>query len=119
VQAPGWCGFDGVVGSGTASGAQRHSLGEDNIVVGSGMASRAWGRRLHGRGCHRLGLGEMASRKGGSTVVENNDAGAPWRTRQWHGGSTEELMTARSLRRSMTVQTPGKFLTANFASLTA
>jgi hypothetical protein len=81
VQASGWRGFDGVVGSGTASGAQRHSLGEDNIVVGSGMASRAWGRRLHGRRCHRLGSGEMVSCKGGSTVVENNDAGAPRRTR--------------------------------------
>jgi hypothetical protein len=103
VQAPGWCGFDGVVGSGMASGAQHHSLGEDNIVVGSRMASQAWGWRLHGRRCHRLESGEMASRKGGSTVVENNDTGAPRRTRQRHGGSTEELMTARSLRRSTAV----------------
>jgi hypothetical protein len=32
-----------ITGSGTAWGAQHHKHGEDDIVVGSGMALRDWG----------------------------------------------------------------------------
>jgi hypothetical protein len=39
---------DGVAGSGMAWGAQLHGLGEDDVVVSSGTASRAWGWRLRG-----------------------------------------------------------------------
>jgi hypothetical protein len=35
LQALGRHGDDGVVGSGTALGAQRHGLREDNVVAGS------------------------------------------------------------------------------------
>jgi hypothetical protein len=55
---------DGVTGSGTAPGAQRHVIGEDNVVVGSGMVSRAWGRHLRDRRHHRLRLGKMVAHKG-------------------------------------------------------
>jgi hypothetical protein len=57
-------GVDGIAGSRTASGAQRHELGEDNVVVGSGMASWAWGWCLHGRWRHQLRSGKMATCKG-------------------------------------------------------
>jgi hypothetical protein len=53
-----------VVGSGIAWGAQCHGLGEDDIVVGSGMVSRAWGQGLHCQRHHWLGSEKMAARKG-------------------------------------------------------
>jgi hypothetical protein len=78
----------------TAPGAQRHGLGEGNVVAGSGMASHAWGWRLHGRRCHRFLSGKMAAHKGarpwsGMTARRlqgglNNSVEAPGRTRQWH-----------------------------------
>jgi hypothetical protein len=61
---PGTARVDSVMGSGTAPGAQHHGLGEDNVVAGSGMVSRAWGWRLRGRWCHRLGSRKMAARRG-------------------------------------------------------
>jgi hypothetical protein len=47
-----------------APGAHCHGLVEDDVVAGSGMASRAWGRCLRGRRCHRLGSRKMVERKG-------------------------------------------------------
>jgi hypothetical protein len=61
---PGMVWVDGVACSGTAPGAQRRGLREDNVVVGSGTTSRAWGRRLRGQRRHRLGSGKMAACKG-------------------------------------------------------
>jgi hypothetical protein len=78
---PGMVRVDGVVGSGTMLGAQRRGLKEDNVVVGSGMALRAWVRCMHGRRCQRLGSGKMVVRKGALTMVRNDDAEAPERTR--------------------------------------
>jgi hypothetical protein len=40
---PGLARVIGVVGSGASWGAQRHGLEEDDIVVGSGTTSWAWG----------------------------------------------------------------------------
>jgi hypothetical protein len=54
----------GIVGSGTVRGAQRRGLREDDVVAGSGMASRAWGQGLRCRRCHRLGSGKMVACKG-------------------------------------------------------
>jgi hypothetical protein len=61
---PGTAWVIGVKGSRMAWGAHRHGLGEDNIVVGSRTASRAWGRGLHCQWRHRLGSGKMAAHKG-------------------------------------------------------
>jgi hypothetical protein len=48
IVCPGTARVDDIVGSRTAPGAQCHGLGEDNVVVGLGMASWTWGRRLCG-----------------------------------------------------------------------
>jgi hypothetical protein len=45
-------------------GQWRRGLREDNVVVGSGTASQAWGWRMCGRRRHRLGSGKMAAHKG-------------------------------------------------------
>jgi hypothetical protein len=58
LRAQGRHGLDGVVGS------RRRGLGEDDIVADSATVSQAWGRHLHGRRCHWLRSGKMASRKG-------------------------------------------------------
>jgi hypothetical protein len=54
----------GVPGSGMMRGAQRRRLREENIVVGLGTASRAWGQGLRYRRHHRLGSGKMVAHKG-------------------------------------------------------
>jgi hypothetical protein len=61
---PGMARVDGVVGLGMAHGAPCCRFGEEDLVAGSGMTSRAWGRCLRGRWHHRLGLGKMAVLKG-------------------------------------------------------
>jgi hypothetical protein len=75
---PGRARVIGVTGSRMARGAQRRGLGEDDVVVGSGTTSRAWGQCLQCRRCHRLGSGKMMARKG-------LDRGREWRC----GGSGE------------------------------
>jgi hypothetical protein len=47
-----------------ARGAQRHGLGEDDVVAGSRMTSQFWGRGMRGRQRLRLGSGKMMTRKG-------------------------------------------------------
>jgi hypothetical protein len=75
LRAQGWRRIDGIVdpgmawvvhvaGSGTAWWPQHHELGKDDVVVGSGMVSRASGRSLRGRQHHRFGSGKMAACKG-------------------------------------------------------
>jgi hypothetical protein len=85
---------DDATGSGMAPGAQRHELGEDDVVAGSGTASWAWGRRLRGRWHHRLRSGKMETRKGArpwsGTMVQrlwgglDDGAAALGKTRRWH-----------------------------------
>jgi hypothetical protein len=53
----------GVTGLGTTPGAQRHGLGEDDIVAGSETVPWDWGRRLCGRQRHMLGSGKMTVHK--------------------------------------------------------
>jgi hypothetical protein len=67
---------------------------------------------------HRLGSGRWWRVKA-STVVRNDGAEAPERTRRRCRGSEEDSTTARAPRRSMTAQTLGKFSLGNFGSLTA
>jgi hypothetical protein len=55
---------DSIMGSGMAQGAHHHGLMVDDNVAGSGIVSRAWGRRLRDRRHHRLGSGMMAVHKG-------------------------------------------------------
>jgi hypothetical protein len=47
-----------------ALGAQHRGLREDDVVAGSGTASRAWGQGMCCRLRHRLGSGKMVARKG-------------------------------------------------------
>jgi hypothetical protein len=78
-----------IAGLGTAWGAQRHGLGEDNIFAGSRTTSQAW--RWH----HRLGSGKMAMRKGarpwtGTTAWRfrgglDDGMEASGRTQRWNG----------------------------------
>jgi hypothetical protein len=60
---PGTVRVNGITGLGTTPGAQYHGPREDNVVVGSGIASQAWGWRLRGQRCHRLGSRKMAVHK--------------------------------------------------------
>jgi hypothetical protein len=48
TMVPGMAWVISITGSGTAWGAQCHGLEEDDVVVGSGMASWAWGQGLCG-----------------------------------------------------------------------
>jgi hypothetical protein len=48
IAGPGMVRVIGVVGLGTERGAQRCGLGKDDVVVGSGTASQAWGQGLCG-----------------------------------------------------------------------
>jgi hypothetical protein len=117
---------DGVVGLGIAwvdgvAGswmAQHHGLREHDIVVGSGMASRAWGRHLRGWRHHWLMSGKMAARKRASTMVGNDGAEAPGRTQRWLGGSGWDSMMAWAPGRSTMARAPGKLSAGNFGRLT-
>jgi hypothetical protein len=71
-------GDDGIAGSGRTKTLWAHER------CGS-MASWAWGWRLRGLWCHRLRSRKMAAHKGALTMVGNNGAEAPRRTRWWHG----------------------------------
>jgi hypothetical protein len=61
---PGTARVNGVVGSGMAHDAQCREIGEENVVAGLRMASRALGWCRHGRRCHRLGSGSWRRVKG-------------------------------------------------------
>jgi hypothetical protein len=87
--------IDSVMGLGMVLGAQRRGLREDNIVVGSGMVSQAWVRRLRGQRHYGLESAKMAARKGASPWTGtmawrlrggvDDGAETPGRTRRWHG----------------------------------
>jgi hypothetical protein len=64
AMGPGKAWVIGVASSRTTQGAQHRGLGEDDVVAGSGMASRVWGQGLRGERHHRLGSGNMAACKG-------------------------------------------------------
>jgi hypothetical protein len=111
---PGTAWVNGVTGLGTARGAQRRALGEDDVVVGLRTASQAWGRRLCGRWCYRLGSGKMAAHKGplpwsGTTVWMlrgglNDGTVAPERTRWWHRHATKLFFICNILWIGCTVE---------------
>jgi hypothetical protein len=75
-----------ITGSGMVRGAQGCGLGEDDVIAGPGMASRAWGRGLRCWRCHQLRSGMMAAHKG-------LNRGREW----WCGGFHEDSTTAQSL----------------------
>jgi hypothetical protein len=112
--AKGRRGFDGITGSGRTialrargrrgssasrarerrGGAQRHGLGEVDVVAGLGTASQAQGRGLRGQQHHRLRSGKMVARKGVDRGRERRckgsgeDSTMAWRLRRgrrWHG----------------------------------
>jgi hypothetical protein len=118
VAGPGMVWVDSIVGSRTSCGAQRHGLGVNDIVAGSGMASRAWGWRLCGQWHHWLRLGKMVTRK----CLDHDQE-------RWFGGSEEDLTMAGRLWGGLDDDTgsgevddgmdPGKFWARNFGILTA
>jgi hypothetical protein len=87
---PGRAWVIGVTSLGTAWGAQHRGLGEDDIVVGLGTASQAWGQVLHCQWRHRLGSGKMAVRKGLDRGRE-----------RWFRGSGEDSTMMRGLQRGL------------------
>jgi hypothetical protein len=127
--AQGQRGFDGVADSGC------RRLGEDDGTKGMGMARVigvtgswiAWGAQRHGLGRMTLlrarewhhGLGDEACMVDGVTGSGTLALWASGRTRQWRGGSGEDLTMARAPGMSTTAWAPGKISTQNFGSLTA
>jgi hypothetical protein len=97
-----------IAGSGMALGAQCCGLGEDDVVVGLGMVSWAWGRCLCGQWRHRLMSGKIAARKGArpwlGTTVRRLRGGLDSST---GSGEVDDGASSR------------EFLTGNFGSLTA
>jgi hypothetical protein len=94
-----WHGLDDITGLGMAHCAHHRGLREDDVVAGSGMAMRAWGRGLYCRWRHRLESGKMVVHKGLNRGWE-----------RWCGGSGEDSMMARRLWGGLDdgVEAPGR-----------
>jgi hypothetical protein len=109
---------DGIACSGTARGAQRRGLGEDDVVAGSGMMSRAWDGACVVDGVTISGQGRWR-RLSVSTMVGNDGAELRGGLDDGVGGSGEDSATTQALGRSTMVRALGKFSAGNFDSLTA